>query len=227
MWPERERIGEEMRPARWPAIVAQAGLLVVAFSAAYTMQPEGMFSRGEWVAFGIIGLAALVVGIACRGEDARGVLGAGTLGLVGAAALYLSYDPQLASLPGMSGLGMGTVGLLKPSLAHVGVILAALFLAVQLGVDRRALADRVPFRGAVVAAALLVLVLAGVMWLGLHNIYDLSGTSSIGELIFRTLAYTVLMVTCLTLSGARGVGGAAHLYMGAALLIAVARNVLG
>ncbi len=220
-------MAHELRPVRWPALVAHVGLAMVAFSASYTRQMEGFFSRGEYAAFGLIGLAALIVALVWRGERARGTFAVGIGGLAAATALYLSYDPQLASLPGMSFIGMSPVGLLMPGLAHVGVLLAAIFVALQMAIDRRALQEDVPFRSATFAAAALVLALAGVMWLALHNIYDLAGTSGTAMLVFRVISYSVLMVVTMTLSGARGVGSLPQGLFGLSVLIAVARNLMG
>lgn len=224
---EQAEMARELRPTRWPSALAHVGLALVAFSAAYTVQPEGLFSARRWASFGLVGLAAVIVGLVRRGESARGPLGAGTLTLTAATALYLSWDPQLTSLPGLSGLGEGAAGMVEPSLAHVGVVLTGLLVALQMAVDRRALPDEVPFRAATVAAAVLVLALGAIMWLGLHEIYDLSGAGGMALLSFRVVAYAVLMVSTLTLSGARAVGSSAHLYLGAAVLVAVARNMVG
>jgi hypothetical protein len=104
---------------------------------------------------------------------------------------------------------------------------AVVFLAIQMAVDRRAMPAEVPFRGALLAAAVLMVALGVIMWLALRGLYDLSGTSGIALLSFRTVAYTLVMLVCLTASGMRGVGTLAHIYMGFALVAAVARNMMG
>ncbi len=216
---------EDSRVPWCPAVGVHVGLQLVAFSAAWTLQPEGWLSRGQWASFGLIGLAVLVGGACKLRRGAGRVALRALLALGGATALYLAYDPQLASLPGLAGISAGPLAELEPSLAHVGVLIAAIFLGVYAAVDRRTVLGRVAFRNAVVTAAVLVLALAGIMWLGLHGIYDLSGTTGIAMLAFRVVSFTLVLVTCLTLSGAPGVGAVAHLYVGAALLIAVARNL--
>lgn len=214
-------------PAKWPGIGGHVGLLLVAFSAAWTIQPEGWFNRGQWLSFALIGLMVLVSGIqALRGRAA--ILSTSALLALGAAtALYLAYDPQLTALPGLAVLGEGPVGALEPSLAHLGVLIAGVFAALYVCLVRPRSSEEPPFAGAVIAAAVLVLVLAGIMWLALHNLYDLSGTSGIDMLTFRVVSFSLLLLSCLVLAPARGVYGVAQLYMGLALLVAVARNFTG
>ncbi len=214
-------------PARWPAVGGHVGLLLVAFSAAWTLQPEGWFNRGQWLSFALIGLMVLIVGIQALRGRASNLSASALLALGAATALYLAYDPQLTALPGLTALGAGPVGALEPSLAHLGVFIAGVFAALYAGLVRPRTSGEPPFAGAVVAAAVLVLVLAGIMWLALHNLYDLSGTSGIGMLAFRVVSFSLLLLSCLVLAPARGVYGLAQLYMGLALLIAVARNFSG
>ncbi|MGD9498698.1 MAG: hypothetical protein AB7Y46_20565, partial [Armatimonadota bacterium] len=135
--------------ARWPAIGVHAGLALVAASAAWTVQPEGWFGRGEWLSFALVGLALLLAGGVGLVRGASGWVARASLALGAATALYLAYDPQLAAVPGLGALAMGPVGMLEPSLAHLGVLIAALFLALYHGFGRGALPGRVPFRSAV------------------------------------------------------------------------------
>jgi len=213
--------------AWWPAIGAHLGLLLVGFSAAWTIQPEGWFSRGEWAAFALIGLAALAAGLAGIRLGVRCPTGTGLLALAAATGLYMAYDPQLGTLPGMGGLAMGPLGALEPSLAHLGVLIAALFAVLSWALRDRELRPEAPFAGGVIAAALLVLALGGVMYLALHNLYDLSAASGLPALALRVGSLALLMLAALVLSGSRGVGPVAHIYLGAALLAAVARNFTG
>jgi hypothetical protein len=158
--------------------------------------------------------------------DVRSVSARGLLAMGGAIALYLAYDPQLAGLPGGGALVETPVANLQPSIAHFGVAIAGLFLALQAAIDRRILPREVPFRGALLAAALLLIAITAAMSLALSNIYDLSMTASPSVLVFRIVAYGLLMLVCVTIPGVRGAGRAPHIYFGLALLAAVARNLL-
>lgn len=223
---ERDVPENTSRAAWWPAIGAHLGLLAVGFSAAWTIQPEGWFSRGEWAAFALIGLATLVAGLAGIRLGVRCPTGAGLLALAAATALYMAYDPQLGTLPGMGALAMGPLGAFEPSLAHLGASAAALFALLYFLLHPRP-RPAVPFSGGVIAAALLLLALGGIMYLALHNVYDLSAASGLPALAFRIGSMALVMLAALVMSGARGVGPVAHIYLGAALLAAVARNLAG
>lgn len=224
---ERDVAENTSRAPWWPAIGAHLGLLLVGLSAAWTIQPEGWFSRGEWVAFALIGLAALAAGLAGLRLGVRCPTGAGLLALAAATGLYMAYDPQLAALPGMAAVATGPLGALEPSLAHLGVLVAALFAAISWALRDRELRPEAPFAGGIIAAALLVLVLGGVMYLALHNLYDLSAASGLPALTFRIGSLALVMLAAVAVSGARGVGAVAHIYLGGALLAAVARNLMG
>ncbi len=211
----------------WPAVGAHLGLLLVAFSALWTLQPEGWFNRGQWAGFTLIGLATLTAGVIGLTGRAAALAVRSLLALGAAAALHMAYDPQLTALPGFTGLGAGPLGMLEPGVAHLGVVIVALFALMQAGIAGRARLARTPFVGAIIVAAALLLVLGGVMWLGLHNLYDLSAASGMAVLSFRVLSFSVLMAGCLVMSDVRGFGGVAQIYVGAALLAAVARNLGG
>jgi len=71
-----------------------------------------------------------------------------------------------------------------------------------------------------------VLALALVMQLALSSVYDLGGTTSNLELTFRLLQVAIVILAAAELSGAPGVGAAAHCYVGLALLVAMARNMM-
>ncbi len=224
---EQLREPDVIRPAWWPAVGGHIGLLLVAFSASWTIQPEGWFSRGQWAAFAAIGLATLIAGVVGLTGRAAALAVRALLALGAATALHMAYDPQLTSLPGFAGLGAGPVGALEPSLAHLGVVIVALFAAAQAAIGGRERLARTPFAGAVIAAALLLVALGGVMWLGLHNVYDLSAASGMAVLTFRTVSFALLLLGCLVMSDMRGLGGVAQAYVGLALLVAIARNVGG
>ena len=202
------------------------GLATVIFGAVYTSQIElrGMVPTLEWGRYGLVGLALVVVGIAPAWG--RSAAGRGLLALGAALALYLAYDPQLLGLPGGERLFETPLVMLEPSLAHVGIIVAAVFLAIQVAVDRRALPRPVPFRASLLIAGALLLGLMAIMWLAFRGLYDLSMVTSPTLLIFRTLSYGLLMLVCLTIPGMRGVGRWAHIYLGLALIGAVVRNMM-
>lgn len=223
---EQVAITEETRAARWPMIGVHAGLLMVAFGALYTPQPPGWFEPGEYVAFGLVGLA-LVVFAAFNRRGGAGIVGSGLLALGAATALWMSWDPQLASLPGLGVIGESALSALEPSLAHLGVLLALLSLLLQIAIDRRGMPREIPFAGAVAAASVLVIGLGILMTVVLSRLYDLSGTTGLGMLSFRTVSFALLMLVCATISGLRGVRSWPHLYVGLALLGAVARNLMG
>ncbi len=222
---EQVEITEEMSPAWWPMIGVHAGLMAVCFGALYTKQVQGAVDTSEYAGYALVGLALLLLGVV-RKWDLQSTGARATLALGGAMALGLAWEPQLSGLPGGGVLLATPIAHLQPSVAHLGVLLAGIFLGLQIAVDRRLLPREVPFRRALVAAVVLLLAMMGVMWLGLRNVYDLSMTSSPSVLVFRALAYGLLMLICLTVPGRRAVRGAPHIYLGLTLLAAVARNII-
>lgn len=209
----------------WPAVGVHVGLATVCYSAVYTIQPEGWFSSRQWASFALIGVAALVVAAVGRGRAASSQVGRLLLALGAATALYLAYDPLLDTLPGLSALTVGFLGQFEPGLAFVGVLVALVFW----------LAHRISNPGpcvcplyckAIVVSAAAVLVLGLVMHLALSGIYDLSGTTSNLVVGFRVLQMASIMLVAIEMAGAVGVGALAHIYVGLALLAAVARNLM-
>lgn len=221
---EQIETAEEQDTAWWPIIGVHAGLLTVAFSVVYTPQPPGWFDLSEYIGFGLIGLV-LIVFAAVRRRDGTGLVGSALLALGAATALWMAWDPQLATLPGMAWIGESPLGRLEPHLAHVGVAIAAVFLVLQMAVDRRIMPRPVPFGGALIAAAVFVIALGTLMTLCLRGMYDLTGTSGLALMSFRAVSFTLLMLVAVIVSGVRGVGTWAHLYLGLALLGAIARNL--
>lgn len=222
---EQVEIGEELRPLSWPMFGVHAGLIVVIFGAIYTAQVQGAVSRMEYAGYALVGLALVLMGV-IPAWDIRSTASRGLLALGGAIALYLAYDPQLAGLPGGGVLMESPAAQLQPSIAHLGIVIAGLFLGLQAAIDRSVLPRRVPFRPALVSAVMLLLTLTGIMWLALRNFYDLSMTSSPSLLVFRSVAYGLLMFVCLTIPGVRSVRRAPHVYLGLALIGAVVRNLM-
>jgi hypothetical protein len=222
---EQVELGEDIRPTSWPMFGVHLGLITVCVASVYTAQVQGAVTKMDYAGYALIGLALVLIG-AIRAVDIDSTASRGLLALGGAVALYLAYDPQLAGLPGGAAIAQSPVGQFQPSIAHLGVVVAGLALALQAAIDRRVLPRGVPFRRALLAAVLLLLALMAVMWGALRNIYDLSMTTSPGLLVFRTVAYGLLMFVCLTIPGVRSVGRAPHIYLGLALIGAVARNLL-
>ncbi|MFP4248621.1 MAG: hypothetical protein ACLFU7_03115 [Armatimonadota bacterium] len=222
---EQIDIAEELRPVAWPMYGVHVGLLIVVVGAVYTAQVQGAVTRMEYAGYAVIGLALVLIG-SIRAVDIGWVGSRALLALGAAVALYLAYNPQVMALPGGGMLAGTPVSALEPSLAHLGVIIAGLFLGVQAAVDRRALPGHVPFRGAVVVAVVVLVGLGIITSTALGSIYDLSMTTGPSVLAFRVVAYGLLMVVCLTIPGARGVHRAPHIYLGLALIGAVVRNLV-
>jgi len=210
----------------WPALGLHLGLLIVCTGCAYTIHPEGWFSTRQWASFGLIGVVLLAVAAFTRGRAATTSPGRMLLALGAATALYLAYDPLLADLPGLSALTIGFLGRFNPGLAMVGVVVVLLAWVLHLVVQPRCEARVCALRTAVLVALGLVLGLALVMQLALSPMYDLSGTTGNAELAFRLVQVAILMLAAVELSGAPGVGAMAHCYVGLALLVAVARNLM-
>ncbi len=220
-------MGEELRPLSWPMVGVHAGLIAIIFGAIYTSQIEmrGMVPAAEWVGYVAVGLALVLTGV-IRAVDISSAASRGLLALGGAMALYLGATPWLADLPGGGFLIEGPMGQLQPGVAHLGVVIAGLSLALQAAIDRKVLPRRVPFRPATVAAVVVLVIAGMIAWFALRNIYDLSMTTGVSVLAFRTIAYGLLVVVCLTIPGVRSVRRAPHIYLGLALIGAVVRNLV-
>lgn len=227
MTAEQIELGEELRPVSWPMYGVHVGLVVIIFGAIYTSQIEmrGMVPAAEWLGYVAIGLALVLVG-AIRSADISSVGSRGLLALGAAMALFLGSTPWLADLPGGGFLMDSPLGQLMPALAHLGVVITGLFLGLQAVIDRRVLPRTAAFRPSVVVAVILLVALSAVMWLALRNVYDLSMTTGPSVLIFRSVAYGLLMLVALTIPGVRSVGRAPHIYLGLALIGAVVRNLV-
>jgi hypothetical protein len=222
---ERIEMGEELRPRAWPMSGVHAGVITVIFGAVYTAQVPGAVTTMEYAGYGLIGLALVLAG-GIRAVEIGSAGSRGLLALGGAIALYLAYDPQVMALPGGGMLADSPVGMLEPNVAHVGVMVAGLFLGLQAAVDRRVLPSHVPFRGALIVAVAGLVALGMITSALLGRIYDLSMTTGASVLAFRTVAYGLLMLICLTIPGVRGVRRAPHIYLGLALIGAVVRNLV-
>jgi len=213
------------RLAWWPAIGVHAGLLVVCASCAYTMQPD-MFGEREWLAFAALGIVIAGVAACTRGRVGKAQAGRLLLALGATTALALSYEPPLSALPAVSDRVPTWLAQFEPGIGLAGIALALVFWALYRVVARGGVQADPPFVGALLVSAFGVLVLAGIMYLALHGLYDLAGGYGNLLVAYNVVQYTILMLIALEMSGAVGVGGLPHLYVGAAVFIAAARNLL-
>lgn len=209
----------------WPAVGVHLGLLVVCASCAFTLQPEGMLSKRQFIVFAALGVVILGAALLTVGRVAAGKAGKLLLGLGAASALSLSYDPPLADLPAISERVPGWLAQFEPGIGLAGVAIAFVFWIIYRIVARGGVDAEVPLRGALLASAALVLVLVAIMYLALHNLYDLEGGYGSLLLTLNVVQYSVLILVALEMSGAVGFGGLGHLYVGTALIIAAGRNL--
>lgn len=210
----------------WPAIGVHLGLLTVCASCAYTVQPL-IFSKRQWVAFAALGLVMLASVALTRGRAAASSGGRVLLALGAATTAWLAYDPLLTNLPGIAGVVPSCLEQFEPGIALPGIAIALIFWLVYRTIARDGIAPGTPLRKAVLGSALLVLALTAIMYLGLHNLYEMQGGFGSLLVTYRVIQYAALLLVTLEMSGAVGVGGWAHVYVGAALLVAVARNLTG
>ena len=210
----------------WPAIGVHLGLLVICASCAYTLQPEGMYSKRQSVVFAALGVVILGSGLFTVGRVAAGKAGKLLLALGAATALSLSYDPPVGDLPAMSQRVPEWLAQFEPGIGLAGVAVALVFWLIYRAVARGAIEAEIALRGALLVSAALVLALAAIMYLGLHNLYDLEGGYGSLLLTYNVAQYTVLILITLEMSGAAGFGGLGHLYVGTALIIAAGRNLM-
>lgn len=209
-----------------PAVGFHLGLLIVCVGCVYTVQPEGLLSTRQWAAFALVGVVLLAAAAITRWRIGATCAGRMLLALGSATALYLAYDPLLADMPGLSALTTGFLGQFNPGLAMIGVVVMLVAWALQLVVRPERAENVRRLRIAVMVASGLVLVLALIMQLALSSLYDMSGTTSNAELVFRLIQVAIVILASTELSGAPGVGALAHCYVGLALLMAAARNLL-
>jgi len=208
------------------ALGVHLGLAVVCVSAVYTIQPEGWFSTRQWLSFALVGVVLLATVAFTRGRGAATPSGKLLLALGAATALYLAYDPLLDAIPGLSALTVGFLGQFEPGLALIGVLIALLSWAVHRVLAPGANGGAGAYRGALLIATGALLVLALVMHLTLSSVYDLSAATSNLVLGFRVLQMAAILLVAGEMSGEAGVGGVAHMYVGIALIAAVARNLI-
>ncbi|MFO7948003.1 MAG: hypothetical protein R6V19_14460 [Armatimonadota bacterium] len=207
------------------AAIFHVGMVVICASAVYTLQPPTYTKQ----LFGVIAAAAVIVAATAYMSQTRPEWRSGVrLGtaLLAGIVFHLAYSPQLNQLPGLENLppwvsemqiGLGAVGL------AVALIAAGVYL--WSGCDRRSV--KVPFQGSMLAAAGLVIVLNAVMYASLVQIYDLQGGFYARLLTMHVVAYSLLFLLVMRLTGARAVGNYTTWYLAAAIILASARHILG
>ncbi len=204
-----------------------AGMLAVAFSCAYTVQPPN-YTKLFFLTAAVFAGALLIWAIVSRGKSGQTEAGAGLAALLAGIVFSLAYDPQLFDLfpTAYESLPVWVTDL-SPSIGTVGVLIAALGagMYVMSGCDRQE--RTVPFMSALLWAAGLVLVIGLLMYFGLRNVYDLQGGFYTRGLLVRILTYGLLIGTTLRLSGRPGIGNAPVWYLTLAIWIAAARHILG
>ena len=212
-------------PTPWLALGIHLGLGLVCFSAVYTRQPAD-FTVLRWAGVAAVGLVLIVSAAITKGIVALQQTGRLLLALGAGLAMSLSFEPQLAELPGL-GEKMGPVWAeLFPSVATVGVGLAfGFWLLFYLADGERGL-HPIPFRHSLTLTAGLLVGLAGVMYIALNPLYGLDGGRATIAVVFTLIQYTALLVAVLGSCGGPGVRAWPFYYIGAALLAAVVRNLM-
>ncbi len=210
----------------WPAVGVHLGLLTVCASCAYTVQPL-IFSKRQWVAFAALGLVMLASVALTRGRAAASSGGRVLLALGAATTAWLAYDPLLTNLPGIAGAVPACLEQFEPGIALPGIAIALMSWLVYRTIARDGIPPGAPLRRAVLASAVLVLALTAIMYLALHNLYEMQAGFGSLLLAYRVVLYPALLLVTLEMSGAAGVGGWAHVYVGAALVVAAGRNLVG
>jgi len=202
------------------------GYLLVCISAAVTQQ-TAEFPRRAWIPPLAVGLALVLAFLATRGRIAFARWGRLLLALGIGLAFSLTYDPQLADLPGLGWVADTPLGQLNPSLAALGSVLVLVFWLATAAAGGERMQRPVPFRRALTIGAALVVVTGALTRSYLAGYYEgVSDTFETYDLMQRALQYTILIGAALGLSGARGVRGWPHLYVGLALLAGFARNMM-
>jgi hypothetical protein len=224
---ERKALSHQPPPTRALAALTHLGLLAVCASAAYTLQPP-TFSRQRWAALVLLALAAMVHAAVTRGRGALADSGKCLTALLAGVALSLSYDPQLADLPGVGEKLPAWLSAINPSLATVGVALAGLCGAIYLAATHASHPGRPPApygRTVLTAAALVVLCGVGT-FVALSRLYDLDSLAVV-LLVSQAVQYAWLLAVVLGMSGRAGVGATMQVYLALTVLLALARNLHG
>jgi len=212
-------------PAPWLALGIHLGLGLICFSVIYTRQPAD-FPLLRWTGVGAVGLVLIISAIVTKGRASLQQTGRLLLALGAGLALSLSFEPQLADVPGLAAK-MGPVWAeLCPSVATVGVALAfGFWLLFYLADGERGLGP-IPFRRSLLLAAGLVVGVAAVMYIVLNPLYGLDGGQATIAIVFVVIQYTALLAAVLGSCGGPGIRAWPFYYIGVALLTAFVRFVM-
>jgi hypothetical protein len=209
-------------PAPYLALGVHLGLLLICVSAVYTRQYG--FSMLRWSGIGALGLVLLGSGLATRGLVALTKWGRLLLALAAGLLLALAYEPQLAEIPLLG--RMGDLPYLPVSLGSVGVALVLIFwLLCHLAQAEMGMLSP-PFRQAVLVTGAALVGLAALLYFLFAPLYDMEGGEPTRLVVFNVFQYTVLLAGVVSTSGGPGIRGWPLLYLGLALLGAVAHNLL-
>jgi hypothetical protein len=213
------------KPTAYLAVGVHLGFLLICASAVITRQMPD-FPKRAWIAPILVGLTLLIAFAATRGRFALTEWGKGLLALGLGVAFGLTYDPQLANLPGLSGVSDSALGQYNPSLANVGVLLVLVFWGLIAATGGESRLGPRPFRRSAVISFVLIAATAVFAYWFLGLYYDLEGPFHTIDVMQKGFQYLVLILAAVGLSGGIGVRGWAHLYVGLALLAAFVRNLL-
>lgn len=211
--------------APWLALGIHLGLGLVCFSTVYTRQPAD-FTVLRWTGVAVVGLVLIVLAVITKGLVALQQTGRLLLALGAGLAMSLSFEPQLAGVPGLREK-MGAVWAeLYPSVATVGVGLAfGFWLLFYLADGERGLYP-IPFRRSLTLTAGLLVGLAGVMYIALNPLYGLDGGQATITVVFVVIQYAALLAAVLGSCGGPGVRAWPFYYIGIALLAAPVRYLM-
>ena len=212
-------------PARWLAVGIHLGLGLVCFSAAYTRQPAD-FTAMQWGGVVAVAVLLIVLAAATRGRIALRQSGRLLLAVGAGLAMSLSFEPQLADLPGLQDNIGGPWTQLYPSIATVGVGVAFVFWLLFYVADGERGLHPIPFRHSLILTFALLVGLAVLMYITLSPVYGLDGGETTRVIIFNVIQYAALLVAVLGSCGGPGVRGWPFYYIGLALLVAMYRTLI-
>jgi len=203
------------------------GMLAVAFSCAYTLQPPN-YTKLYFVTIAALAVGVIIGLLVVGSRLAQTSAGRALTALMAGIAYSLAYQPQVAELLSSCDRELlPAIAEFAPSLGTIGLLVALLGAALYLlgGCDRRPANE--PFSLAVMLAAGLVLTLGIIMYIALAPVYNLQGGMYTRLLVARGFEYGLLVLAVLRVTGGPGIATAPIWYMAAALLVAALRHILG
>ena len=206
------------------AIGIHLALLALCVSAVYTPWQRSVVTLPQWGVALLVAVALLVGAVTGGARGVRRPCVRLLLALAGLLALKLSYDPQLAAIPGLSDKLPQTFLDTYPGLALVAVAVLLIAWLAYRGAQGEHGMGAVPLRHSAVAALGLAAASAVVAYLMLHTTHDLPSSATLRTLLM------VAQAGCLTvvlpgIGGGPGIGRAPHIYLALALILAFARNM--